>query len=77
MWMPLSQLFQQIGSQQVKEGQLLQFTVLAVDPEGDVITYEAAGLPRGALFDPVKIEPTQGQGLMDKADGAIQALAGP
>ena len=46
-------VFEPIGNQQVKEGQLLEFTILAVDPERDVITYAAAGLPTGAVFDPV------------------------
>jgi len=34
----------------VDEGQLLQFTVLASDPDGDTLTYSASNLPQGASF---------------------------
>lgn len=42
-----------IGNQTVTEGQLLQFTISATDPDGDTLTYSATGLPAGATFDPV------------------------
>ncbi|MFC1903015.1 S8 family serine peptidase [Chloroflexota bacterium] len=41
-----------IGDKIGTEGQLLQFTVSASDPDGDVLTYQAANLPDGAVFDP-------------------------
>jgi hypothetical protein len=43
-----------IGNQSVNEGQLLQFTVTASDPDpGDTLTYSATNLPTGASFDPL------------------------
>lgn len=36
----------------VNEGQLLQFTVDAIDPDGDMLFYSAANLPPGATFNP-------------------------
>ena len=44
-------VFEPIGNKPVKEGELLQFTVTAVDPEGDAIAYGVRGLPAGATFD--------------------------
>jgi hypothetical protein len=40
-----------IGNKAVNEGQTLQFTVSATDPEGDPLTYSASNLPVGASFD--------------------------
>ncbi|TAL18590.1 tandem-95 repeat protein [bacterium] len=40
-----------IGDRTVNEGELLGFTVLAADPDGDTLTYSAAGLPSGATLD--------------------------
>ncbi len=41
-----------IGDQSVDEGQLLEFTVSASDPDDDdVLTYSVGDLPRGANFD--------------------------
>ncbi|MBI4003717.1 MAG: putative Ig domain-containing protein, partial [Candidatus Omnitrophica bacterium] len=40
-----------LGDQTVREGTLLQVTVGASDPEGDVLTYSASPLPSGASFD--------------------------
>jgi alpha-tubulin suppressor-like RCC1 family protein len=45
-------VFDYVGNQAVNEGELLQFTVHATDPDGDPPTYSAMGLPRGAVFDP-------------------------
>ncbi|NLY74548.1 MAG: tandem-95 repeat protein [Firmicutes bacterium] len=45
-------VLEEIGDQIVNEGQLLEFTVAAVDPDGDELTYTATGLPEGASFDP-------------------------
>lgn len=39
-----------IGGQEVAEGQLLQFSVTAHDPDGDPITLTAVNLPENALF---------------------------
>jgi hypothetical protein len=39
-----------IGNRAVNEGQLLQFTVAATDPDGDALVYSAANLPAGAAF---------------------------
>jgi hypothetical protein len=41
-----------IGDKSVKEGATLSFTVLASDPDGDVLTYSASNLPIGAAFEP-------------------------
>ena len=55
-----------IGSKQVNEGQLLQFTITASDPDNDALTYEASNLPTGAIFDPTSQKfswiPTYDQG---------------
>ena len=40
----------QIGSQSVQPGQVLQFTISAYDPDGDYLTYSAFNLPSGAAF---------------------------
>lgn len=40
-----------IGAKSVDEGQLLQFTVKATDPDGDTLTYSASNLPAWATFD--------------------------
>jgi PKD repeat protein len=42
-----------IGNKNVNEGQLLQFTVTASDPDGDSLTYSTSALPSGAQFDPI------------------------
>ncbi len=36
----------------VAEGRLVEFTVSAIDPDGDTLIYTASGLPPGASFDP-------------------------
>lgn len=41
-----------IGNQYVEEGQALSFLVSASDPDGDALSFEAAGLPDGSDFDP-------------------------
>ena len=41
-----------IGNKTVGEGETLQFTVVANDPDGDALTYSASNLPTGATFDP-------------------------
>jgi PKD repeat protein len=40
-----------IGNKTVNEGELLQFTVTATDPDGDAVTYSASNLPSDAIFD--------------------------
>jgi alpha-tubulin suppressor-like RCC1 family protein len=40
-----------IGDRTVNEGQQLQFTVSATDPDSDPLTYSASGLPAGATLD--------------------------
>ena len=47
-------VFTPIGSQQVLENHLLQFSITANDYDGDAITYSTGTLPRGASFDPAK-----------------------
>ncbi|MBU0456502.1 MAG: chitobiase/beta-hexosaminidase C-terminal domain-containing protein, partial [Gammaproteobacteria bacterium] len=42
-----------IGNKQVDAGVLLQFTILATDPDGDVLTYIVVGLPSGASLGSV------------------------
>jgi VCBS repeat-containing protein len=44
-------VLQPIGNQSVLEGQTLQFTVNATDPDDDPLTYSAIDLPDGASFD--------------------------
>ena len=39
-----------IGNQMVNEGELLIFSVLATDPDGDALEYGASNLPTGAMF---------------------------
>ena len=41
-----------IGDKPVNEGELLEFTISATDPDGDSLTYSASNLPSGASFDP-------------------------
>lgn len=43
-----------IGSQSVAEGQLLQFVVVAHDPDADPLTLSASGLPPNATFPSVQ-----------------------
>jgi hypothetical protein len=40
-----------IGSKSVIEGKTLEFTVSAVDPDGNPLTYSASNLPAGASFN--------------------------
>ncbi|MBI1972983.1 PKD domain-containing protein [Candidatus Woesearchaeota archaeon] len=39
-----------IGSREVQQGTLLQFTVTATDPDNDTLTYDTLNLPEGATF---------------------------
>jgi hypothetical protein len=41
-----------IGNKTVEEGAILQFTIVASDPDGNSLTYSASNLPAGASFDP-------------------------
>ncbi len=41
-----------IGVKTVQEGQLLEFTITASDPDGDPLTHSASNVPPGATFDP-------------------------
>ena len=45
-------VLESIGNKEVDEGQLLQFTVSATDPDNDNLTYSANNLPTGASFNP-------------------------
>jgi hypothetical protein len=47
-----SPILDPIGNKTVNEGQTLQFTVSAIDPDGDSLLYSAANLPTGANFNP-------------------------
>jgi hypothetical protein len=40
-----------IGSQSTNEGQTLEFTITAADPDDDLLTFSASNLPDGASFD--------------------------
>jgi len=40
-----------IGDKTVGEGQTLQFTLSATDPDGNALTYSASNLPPGSTFD--------------------------
>jgi len=40
-----------IGNKTVNEGNLLEFTITASDPDGDSLTYSASNLPPGANFN--------------------------
>ncbi len=44
-------LFTPIGDKTVAEGALLQFTVSAVDADGDTLTYVATNIPSGSTFN--------------------------
>ena len=41
-----------IGDRTVDEGEQLQFTISATDPDSDPLNYSASNLPPGATFDP-------------------------
>jgi hypothetical protein len=41
-----------IGDKSANEGELIQFTISATDPDDDNLTYSASNLPQGASFDP-------------------------
>jgi hypothetical protein len=43
--------FTPIGSQEVLENELIEFQVLATDPDGNNLTYTAGVLPDGAVFN--------------------------
>lgn len=49
---PKAPVFDAINNQSVKEGEPLQFTVNATDPDGSSLIYSASDLPVGASFDP-------------------------
>lgn len=42
-----------IGNRQIAEGQTLQFTISATDPDGNGLTYSTGNLPEGASFNPI------------------------
>ena len=54
-----------IGDKLAGEGELLEFTISATDPDGDPLTYSASNLPTGASFNPAtrtfSWTPTSGQ----------------
>jgi len=41
-----------IGDKSVNEGEFLEYTISATDPDGDPLTYSVSNLPSGASFDP-------------------------
>jgi len=49
----LPPVFATLADQEVREGQALTFTVQAEDPDNDPLTYSAANIPPGAVFDPL------------------------
>ncbi len=44
-------LFEDVVDRRVTKGDVIEFTVLASDPDGDPLTYGAKNLPAGAQFD--------------------------
>ncbi|MDD5774218.1 MAG: right-handed parallel beta-helix repeat-containing protein, partial [bacterium] len=50
-WLNIQPILDPIGNKSVNENQLLQFTITGSDPDSGLLTYSAAGLPAGALFD--------------------------
>ncbi|MBI4650916.1 tandem-95 repeat protein, partial [Candidatus Desantisbacteria bacterium] len=44
-------ILSEISSKTIKENQLLEFTINAVDTDGDNLKFTAGGLPDGAIFD--------------------------
>ena len=42
----------QVGDRTADENSLLEFTINATDPDGDLMTYSASNLPAGAVFNP-------------------------
>ncbi len=46
-------IFETIANKEVNEGQLLSFTIIAQDANGDTLSYSVSNLPSGATFDPV------------------------
>lgn len=42
-----------VGNRSIDEGQLLQFTINATDPDDDTLVYMVSNLPTGASFDPI------------------------
>ena len=46
-------ILEPIEDQVVDEGQLLEFSIMGVDVDGDELSYSMEGLPAGAQFDPV------------------------
>ena len=58
-------VFNPINNRSATEGNLLQFTLSAIDPNNDSLTYTASNLPQGASFNPVthtfSWTPAQGQ----------------
>jgi hypothetical protein len=45
-------MLEELGDYETLEGMLLNFTVQAIDPNGDPVTLSATNLPDGATFDP-------------------------
>ena len=45
-------IFSAVGPQLVLEHNMLTFTVVATDPDGDAVTLSATGMPSGATFNP-------------------------
>jgi lysophospholipase L1-like esterase len=47
-------IFEDVQDRQVTKGDVIEFTVLASDPDGDPLTYGAKNLPPGAQFDSLR-----------------------
>jgi hypothetical protein len=45
-------VFEPVADMSVLENETVRFTVMAIDPDGDGVTYSAGPLPAGAVFDP-------------------------
>ena len=70
-----------IGDKTVSEDSLLEFTISALDPDGDILTYSVSDLPAGAIFNSTSLvfswTPTFGQSgtyqdiLIEVSDGEL------
>ncbi|WMW23067.1 putative Ig domain-containing protein [Methanolobus mangrovi] len=63
-----------IGNKFVNENELLSFTILATDLDGDAVTYTANGLPTGATLDDVSGEFSWTPGYNDSGNYDVEFI---